>query len=398
MENSIIIGEIYHELNEILKFWESNTIDKSNGGFYGRVDFNNKPEPSADKGIILNARILWTFSTAADFLKNEKYKATATYAYNYIKNHFLDKKFGGVYWSLNYKGNPVNRRKQIYAQAFAIYAFSEYYSLTGNSDALKEAVEIFGLIEKHSYDKINGGYIEAFDEQWGILNDVRLSEKDANEKKTMNTHLHVLESYTGLYRIWKDKLLQKRLHELIEVFIDKIVDKDTFHLNLFFNEEWMLGSSHVSYGHDIEASWLLYEAALVSGDEKLLKQASEISLKIARASCQGIDKDGGMMNEYHYSSNHLDSDKHWWPQAEAMVGFLNSYEISGDIFFYKHFLQSWQFIKKHIIDNVHGEWIWRVDRHGNHFREEKAGFWKCPYHNTRACIEVINRLKKIEKC
>jgi mannobiose 2-epimerase len=395
MKTALLIDEFKTELKSILNYWKKYTVDSENGGFYGLVDRENNPDPRADKGIILNARILWTFSAAFRFTGDREHIELADRAYHYLKSYFFDDRYGGVWWKVDFRGNAVNRRKQIYAQAFAIYALAEYFRIQENPEISRQAFEIFHLIERYSYDNERGGYIEAFDEKWGCLEDVRLGENDQNEKKTMNTHLHLLEAYTNLYGISKDGLLHDKLAGLIHIFIRHIIDNKTYHLNLFFNEEWKLCSSKISFGHDIEAAWLLCEAAEILEDESLIKKTSDLSLKIAAAAAEGLDKDGGMMNEMYLSEKRLDTDKHWWPQAEAMVGFLNGYALSGDEYFYDLFLSSWKFIKRFIIDHIKGEWFWRVDKDGVPSGEEKAGFWKCPYHNTRACIEIIHRLDGI---
>ena len=397
MNIDLLKNEFGNELNHILDYWKDHAVDDVHGGFYGLVNIDGTPDTHADKGIILNTRLLWTFSAAFRFTGEKKYKLLADRAYHYIRSCFFDPHHGGVFWIVNFRGNPVNKRKQVYAQAFAIYALSEYFQITQAPEVLSEALEIFHLIEKHSHDFNRGGYIEAFDAKWDFLEDVRLGENDQNEKKTMNTHLHILEAYTNLYRIRKDELLQNALHKLIVTFTDHIIDRRTHHLNLFFDENWRLHSAKISYGHDIEASWLLVEAAGILNNDALTKKISDVSIEITNASIEGLDKDGGMMNEYDLQSHRLDSDKHWWPQAEAMVGFLNAYQLSDEGYYYDLFLRSWEFTKKFIIDHKNGEWYWRVDREGKHSLQEKAGFWKCPYHNTRACMEVLIRLEKIEQ-
>ncbi len=395
MEKDLLINEFRNELNQILRYWKSMTVDDVNGGFYGLVDINNVADPNAVKGIVLNTRILWTFSAAFLFEGENGYKLMADRAYRYIKSCFFDRHHGGVFWSVDFSGKPLDKRKQVYAHAFAIYALSEYFKITDDAEVLDEALEIYRLIESHSSDNKKGGYIEAFDEQWNNLEDVRLGENDLNERKTMNTHLHILEAYTNLYRINQNEMLRNALFRLINVFTNYIIDKNNHHLNLFFDENWQLRSTKSSYGHDIEAAWLLYEAAEIVQHEPLTKEICEWSLKITNASVEGLDKDGGLMNEYDHKVNHLDSDKHWWPQAEAMVGFLNAFQLTHDRYYYDLFLRSWEFVKKFIIDHQNGEWYWRVDRNGNRSMQEKAGFWKCPYHNTRACIEIISRLNEL---
>ncbi len=397
MEIKFVKAEIRAELDHILTYWKTHAVDHVNGGFYGLVNIDGTPDPLADKGIVLNTRILWTFSAAFRFTGEQVYREMAERAYQYLRSFFFDRHFGGFYWSVDFRGNPVNTRKQIYAQAFAIYALSEYFKITEDPEVLDEALEIFHLIERYSHDKEKGGYIEAFDAQWGHLEDVRLGDNDQNEKKTMNTHLHILEAYTNLCRIRKDALLYDLLFSLVNTFTDHIIDTETHHLNLFFDEEWQLRSSKISYGHDIEAAWLLFEAAEILKDDSLKERISGLSIQITNASLEGLDRDGGLMNESDMSSGYLDAEKHWWQQAEAMVGFLNAYQLSGRECFYDFFLQSWRFIQTFIIDHQNGEWFWRVSRDGTHSGEEKVGFWKCPYHNTRACMEVVNRLESIEK-
>jgi len=381
--------------HNILEFWLNKTPDLKNGGFFGLINEENKPVESSSKGVVLNTRILWTFSASYNYFKSEKYKILADRAYQYICDFFVDKKHGGVFWELDFKGNPINTRKQVYAQAFTIYSFAEYYKVSGQKDSLERAIAIYRLIEKHSFDSIKGGYLEAFKDDWSAIEDFRLSEKDLNAPKTMNTHLHILEAYTNLYKVWKDKGLQESLRNLIILFLDKFLDHRG-HLILFFDTNWKPIEDFCSYGHDIEFSWLLNEAALVLGDTDLIARTSATAVNIANIiNSEAIAKDGGIMNEYNYSSHHLDADKHWWQQAEAMVGFFNAWQISKDEKFLDSMLNVWAFIDRNIVDHQNGEWFWKVDCFGKVYPEmEKAGFWKCPYHNSRAVLELVGRIDK----
>ena len=390
--------ELLQVLKEnILDYWIRHTIDKEYGGFLGYVNSNNEVNPKASKGVILNTRILWTFSAAGIFLKDSYYKEIADLAYSYIKDKFIDNKNGGVYWELNYKGDPLNRKKQIYAQAFAIYALSEYYLTNREVAVLELAKEIYYLIEKHSYDTKNEGYIEAFGEDWNDLEDVRMSEKDRNAKKTMNTHLHVLEAYTNLYRIWPDEKVYGSLKKLINVFTEYIIN-DQYHLNLFFSEKWELTDNIISFGHDIEFSWLFTEAAEVIKDADLLNKTKKIAVNMVDTVInKGFDSSGGIVYEMNPDSNHPDQDKHWWVQAEGMVGLVNAYQITNNYTYLEKAAGLWKFIDSFIIDHKYGEWFWRVNNQGIPYKEdEKAGFWKCPYHNSRTCIEIINRLEEVK--
>ena len=373
--------------DNILPFWIEKMQDTEHGGFYGRIDGNEILHPKANKGAVLNARILWTFSAAYRILKKEEYLKIAERAFHYIKDYFIDKTHGGVYWELDYWGNPVNTKKQTYAQGFALYGFSEFYRATGNPEALAMAKEFFFLLEK-CFDTKLGGYLEAYTHDWQPIEDVRLSDKDANEKKTMNTHLHVLEPYTNLCRIWDDEQLKDAQRNLIQIFTDKILDSKTNHLNLFFDEEWNVKSTAVSYGHDIEAAWLLYEAAEVLGDKQLTDKIKTLSLKIADAASEGLQTDGSMI--YEKDGNHTDLERHWWVQAEAVVGYMYACKISDNAGYKEKAEQVWAYIQQSIVDKSNGEWHWSRLADGSiNTRDDKAGFWKCPYHNGRMCMEMI---------
>ena len=377
----------------ILPYWINRMTD-SRGGFYGRINGNDELVPEADKGAILNARILWTFSAAYRLLRRKDYLQVATRAKRVIIHDFFDKKYGGIYWSLNCNGVPSDTKKQIYALGFAIYGLSEYHRATGDEEALDYAIRLFNDIETHSFDAIKNGYREATTRDWQEIADMRLSEKDANERKTMNTHLHILEPYTNLYRVWKDERLKQQIHNLVKLFIHQIKHPDTHHLQLFFDDDWNSKYDIISYGHDIEASWLIHEAALELGDSQLLAEVEPIIRQIASAAAEGLASSGGMMYEKDVKKNHTDTDLHWWVQAETVVGYLNIYQHFADEDSLQKALNCWDFIKKHLIDHAHGEWLWSIHQDGtpNHV-DDKAGFWKCPYHNGRMCMEIMERFK-----
>ncbi|WP_027091168.1 AGE family epimerase/isomerase [Cohnella thermotolerans] len=392
--------ELETELKEnILGYWMKHTVDNKHFGFVGEIKSSGEVLEDADKGLVLHARILWTFASAYRLYKDETYLTMARRALETLKTKFNDAEYGGLYWMIDVQGRPSQDKKQVYGQAFVIYALAEYVRATGDADALAWAEDIYRLIEKHAYDPVHLGYVEALARDWTETPDLSLSGKDLNERKSMNTHLHVLEAYTNLYRVWKPEGLRAKLKELIEVHLDKIIDSSTHHFLLFFDDEWQSKSEHVSYGHDIEGSWLLWEAAEVLGDEQLLPKVKEAALQMAKATLeQGVDKDGGLFNEY--DGRHLDDSKDWWPQAEAMVGFLNAYQLSGSAEYLEAAQGSWTFITRFVSDRVGGEWHWQVTRDGvpvvsDH--QPKVGAWKCPYHNSRACLEALERLNLIEK-
>lgn len=380
------------ELQEILAWWIEHIIDEENGGFYGQIDGNNQVHPQAPRGGVLNSRILWAFSAAYNQTQQEHYLVMAGRAFKYLLAHFIDKEYGGLYWSVNYKGEPLDTKKQIYASAFAIYGLSEYWKATRNEGARQAAIDLYRVIEQYSFDPLGTGYIDAFARNWQPMDDIRLSEKDANEKKTMNTHLHVLEAYTNLYQVWGDEELRHKIVLLIKNFTEHIVNKQTHHLVLFFDEHWNAKGDAVSYGHDIEAAWLIQEAAEVIEDEDLIRQTRKLAINIAGAAKEGLHTDGGLWYEYEPSTGHLVKEKHSWPQAEAMVGFMNAYQVSLDESYLQLSYKSWLFVQQYIKDHQAGEWYWGVAENYQTMAKDKAGLWKCPYHNTRACLELINRI------
>ena len=378
----------------ILPFWINNMVDRENGGFYGRIDGHGNLHAEAEKGGILNGRILWTFSAAYRVLGKPEYLEMATRAKDYIIAHFIDREYGGTYWSLDCKGNPKDTKKQFYAIGFMIYGLSEYVRATGDKEALDYAIQLFECIEEHSLDVIYNGYIEACTREWGEIADMRLSDLDANYPKSQNTHLHIIEPYANLYRVWKDERLEKALRNMINIFTDKILNPETNHLDLFFEKDWTRGAGHLeSYGHDIECSWLMHEAALVLGDAEVLKKVEEIVPLVAKASEKGLNPDGSMIHEANLDTGHVDDDLHWWVQAEAVVGFYNIYQHFGDESALDKSLQCWQYIKDNLIDYEGGEWYWSRRPDGTlNLDDDKAGFWKCPYHNGRMCLEIIERI------
>lgn len=387
--------ETEQELFSILNYWLRYSIDKTNGGFFGKIDNDNNVDTSASKGSVLNARILWTFSAAYNQYKNENYLHTATRAFEYIEKYFFDKEFGGMFWTVDAKGNILDSKKQIYAQAFCIYGLSEYYAASKNKKALNAALQLYESIEEYSYDALMKGYLEAFTREWGEPDDLRLSEKDANEKKTMNTHLHIVEAYSNLYKVLPSSILKEKIIELLELFDHYFIDKKTFHLKLFFDEAWREKPNIISYGHDIEAAWLLQRCAEIIQHEKLMELFKQNAIKIVDATLKGLDKDGGLWYEYDSSNQKIIKEKHWWVQAEAMVGFFNAYQITNDEKYLALSINNWQFIKDYIIDRKNGEWFWGVkEDYSIKQNEDKVGLWKCPYHNSRACLEIIQRINK----
>ncbi|MFL5810743.1 MAG: AGE family epimerase/isomerase [Flavisolibacter sp.] len=390
--------EAAQELDDILKYWMKFTVDETNGGFFGKIDHSNTVYHEAPKGSVLNSRILWTFSAAYNLKGNPGYLSMAKRACEYIRKYFIDEEFGGVYWTVDHQGKPLDTKKQIYALSFAVYGLSEFYKAGKDEKVKQAAIKLYRDIVEHSYDAEYGGYIEALSRDWKLMDDLRLSAKDANEKKSMNTHLHVLEAFSNLYQVWPDEELKQRLIELVNIFLDHIISKKTDHLVLFFDEAWNERSKVISYGHDIEASWLLQEAVEIIGNDDLKEKVKTRSVELAKAAAKGVDEDGGLWYEFNVEQDHLIREKHSWPQAEAMIGFFNAWQNTGSERFLKQSLKSWQFVQQYIHDKTCGEWYWGVKSDYTPMKhEDKVGIWKCPYHNSRACIEIVNRINQLPK-
>lgn len=385
------LDKITAELHSILDYWETNAIDEKFGGFIGEIDFKEEKKELADKGSVLNARILWTFSAAYPVTKNPNQLAIAERAFHYINKYFFDKEFGGIFWSINYDGTPKDTKNQIYALAFTIYGVTEFYKISQNQEALQLAINLYNTIEKYSYDQENEGYFEAFTRDWKPIEDLRLSDKDANEKKTMNTHLHIVEAYANLYQVWPDLELKDKIKKLLYVISNYFIDKNTWHLKLFFNENWVEKPDVISYGHDIEAAWLLQWCAEVIADKDLIEKYQRYAVEIAKVTKEGIDVDGGLWYEFDPQENELIAEKHWWPQAELWIGMINAWQLTNDEEYLQITEKNFEFVQKYILDKQNGEWIWGINRDYSKIEKDKAGFWKCPYHNSRACLELIKR-------
>ncbi|MBN1766474.1 MAG: AGE family epimerase/isomerase [Sedimentisphaerales bacterium] len=375
--------------NNILSFWMENTVDTANGGFYGQIAPDNTPDREANKGIVLNARILWTFSAAYRVLQDEKYLKIAQRAYDYLTHYFLDKKYGGYYYELDSMGEPVDPRKVIYCQAFALYGLSEYYRVTLDEDVLKQALDLYRLMKQHALDTEYQGYFENFTRQWKLMRSAWTDSSLARDK-SLNTHLHIIEAYTCLYLVWPDDTLKKDITAMLDyLFLEKMIDPDAGHFRDFFSRDWQALRDDMSWGHDIEASWLLLETAHILGDESLIKKCEELALKIADFTYQGISPQGGLWNEELSLSRNVPYS--WWPQSEGVIGYLNAWQISHNQKYLDTANLIWNFIDRYFIDHQYGEWINSLDENLTPRPFAKVGFWKAPYHNTRMCLEIITR-------
>lgn len=384
--------ETREELTRILAYWSDVAVDRERGGFHGYIGPDNVPRPEAPRGAILNTRILWAFSAAHRVLGDATLRPLADRAAEVVLGRLLDPVHGGVYWMIDPSGRPTDDRKHVYAQAFALYGLAEHYRATGREASLRAAIELFDLVEEHAADPEHGGYLEAFDRDWRPRDDDRLSGVDLASPKSENTHLHLLEAYTALVRAWTDPRPGSRIRSLVTLFTDRIVDHERGHTRPFFDRDWTVRSTTVSFGHDIETAWLLADAVAALDDTALAEPVAEVSLLLADTVLrEGLDPEGGVYYEVD-PDGVVDREKEWWTQVEAIVGFLHAYGATARPDFLAAARDTWGFARTHMLDREGGDWYRRTDRDGTpQPGHEKVGPWKGPYHTTRACLEVIGR-------
>lgn len=391
-----LISSTHQELQEdIIPFWLNHSPDHTNGGFYGRIHNNLDIDHTADKGLVLNARILWSFAAVYNLNSDPRCLGMADRAYRYLLDRFWDKKYSGTHWLLNYKGEPLNSEKKLYGQAFTIYALAEYYLATHQVEALGYAKNIFALIEAHDYDNQNRGYLQPSTSDWSLIEDVPPASSDIDEKKSMNVHLHLMEAYSALYRVWPDESLKKRIKELIDLHLDIIINNQSYHLIIFFDEAWKAKSKVVSYGHDIECSWLLCEAAEILGEKSVGVRVRAAAIKLVEAIiAEGLSKKFFIFHERN-ENGMLHQQTDWWQQAESVVGMLNAWQVTDKERYLDLAFKMWRVIEQVFVDHKYGEWFYTIKADGQpDLSLYKVSEWKCPYHNVRTCLEIMKRLKQ----
>ena len=371
----------------ILPYWLR--LKDPRGGFYGEVAADGTILYDAPRGVILNARIIWSFAAAYQALPDTAYLVVAVHARDYFLEHFCDHKYGGVYWSVDAAGERLDTKKQLYSQGFAIYALSELYKATGDDEVLKNAINLYKVVETYFADKENGGYIEALARDFSPLEDMSLSAHDINADKTMNSHLHVLEAYANLYQVWPDEELKAAVEKLLDIIGTKVMAADG-HLQLYFRKDWSVMPGGVSYGHDIETSWLALECAMALKDIDVVNRVRPWALAMGKAGNEGLFPDGSMRYEKFLDGKYDDS-RQWWVQAETVVGNLWLWKYHSDPQGAERALSAWNYIRENLVDSKDGEWWWAVLPDGKvDLSQPKVGFWKCPYHNTRMCLQVLS--------
>ncbi|HAM69288.1 MAG TPA: N-acylglucosamine 2-epimerase [Ruminococcus sp.] len=393
-----IAGEIEQELRgHILPFWLGLRDDR--GGFMGRITPDLQADPAADKGMIYHARILWAFSSAYLKYQDPAYLSAAAHAYTFLRKGW-DIENGGFYWTLTVDGAPAETAKYCYCNAFCIYGLTLYAEASGDMDAMQLAEDAFDCIETHFAEP--NGYIESCTADWQPLENDHLSEHDLHAAKTMNTTLHLIEAYAELYRVCGKKNVAAALRKLIELYADRIYLPEKQQLGVFYDSELNLIGDLYSYGHDIEASWLVDHACDCLGSSKLTGRLRKIDFTLAERVSREAFYDGAFHNECF--SGETDRTRVWWVQAEGVIGCLNAAQSamnfgdSGNADRYLNLAAAlWNYIQSYQIDRrPGGEWYAETDKTGQPlFNTDTAGIWKCPYHNTRMCLEAIRRIHLI---
>ena len=384
----LFLEEVRENLtSNILPYWLG--LKDPRGGFYGEVSADGTVQYDAPRGVILNARLIWSFASAYAALHRTEYLVAAVHARDYFLEHFCDHKYGGVYWSVSAQGERLDTKKQLYAQGFAIYGLTELYKVTKDDEALKNAINLYKVVETYFADAANGGYMEALARDFSPLEDMSLSAHDINADKTMNSHLHILEAYANLYQVWPDEGLKERVEALLDIIGTRVMDPSG-HLQLYFTRDWSVLPGGVSYGHDIETSWLALECAFALRDADIVNRVRPWAFRMGVAGNEGLLPDGSMRYE-KLTDGSFDDSRQWWVQAETVVGNLWLWKYHGDVPAFDRALAAWYYIQKHLVDPHAGEWWWAVLPDGSlDLSQPKAGFWKCPYHNTRMCLQVMS--------
>ena len=382
----------------ILQFWIDHATDNEYGGMVGWLGREGDPIPPGTKSLVQQTRVVWTFSAAYERYPDPVYGEVATHTLKFLRERMWDKGHGGFNWLVDRKGKVVDDKKHLYGESFALYALAEYSRAFQDPAAKREALELFRLIDQKAHDNTNGGYFEAFDADWSHQIKNQLAMNLAN-RKSMNTHIHLLESFTTLYQVTQDPAIRKRVEELLNLCLNKIVDPQKGYLRLYFTNDWKPAENFEtsSYGHDIELSWLITESAEALG-RTTDAQVKAVALALVDHTLRDgfDDQQGGVYNEGPAQGPAKDKVKVWWVEAESLVGLLNAYQLTGKQIYRDRFDQQANYVLLRFVDRQFGDWFNEIQPDGM-ITGDKTNEWKDPYHQSRACMEVIQRLESLGK-
>ena len=381
--------ELRAELNRIADWWITHALDREYGGFFGQVGIDAQPDREAPKRGIMQARFCWFYSAMAMQTGDLRMREAADSCRDFLLRHIIDAEHGGALWEVANDGTPLVTRKHAYCSAFVLYGLAAHYACSGDAASARDAQLMFDVMEERFLDRKHGGYWEAKARDWSAPDEVRLSEHDLDASKSMNTHLHILEAYSELYHVLPTERVKGALENLIRLHCERIVDPETGHLRLFWNDTWDDLSTAASFGHDIEASWLIWLATMRLGDDQLAQSVRPVVLELARSTLErGVGTGGQVRNERLLASDELDETGIWWVQAEAMVGHLNAWKLSASELHWRRAIDTWNYTKEQIVDRNGGEWRWYASSSGKQV-PFWGGPWKGNYHNGRAMMECL---------
>lgn len=381
--------------HRILQFWVHHMLDKEYGGCYGMMKNDVTLVRDADKGLVLQTRTLWSFAYAARAFNDPLYSEIANQLYDFLVRNLYDAQNGGFYWSVDFSGQPADTNKQIYGQAFAIYALAEYFALTGDPQARTLALNTFHLMLEKCTDPSHGLLLNSYDRNWNVLSDFTITESQHNEPFHSNTLLHVVEAWNNLYMHTGDATVHAGLHRLMKTLLRVFMDSQGY-MHMYLCADLTPVNAPFSAGHEFEFIWIsLWSARLLNDpvlDEEVHRRAYSVGDNLIR---HAIDKSGTIYDIKEIGGKRI-KERRWWDQAETMMGLWSLYEETGDVRYLRHCWRNWQYVRQHFVIKNIGEWRWNVlsPEIKRGWRGYLAGPWKTPYHSVRACVEIAQASKR----
>ncbi len=385
--------------SSLVDFYLPTAVDKDNGGYFESLR-DGKLAPTGEKFLVLQARQLWFFSTLArEGIEKDAARNAAKAGFDFLERRMRDPRNGGYYAKVTDAGQPTDKRKHVYLNAFALYGLAAYHRAANEPKALEAAKDLFRVLEDKAHDRRNGGYCEFFTDDWQPISDPKEnSYVGAPGTKTYNTHLHVLEALTELYRVWPDSLVKERLNELLVINTSTVRHPD-FASNIDgWKPEWRLieaaSNLKASYGHDVECSWLALDAARALGQSPAMHRSWAESL-CGYSMKYGYDRQhGGFFYTGPLGKPAEDTKKEWWVQAEALVAMLEMYRLTGRVEYYAAFSQTLDFVEKHQVAKDGGWWATRA-ADGSARGNQRSSQWQGAYHNGRSMLNCAKLLEEL---
>ncbi len=375
---SFFKNEVTKTLEEVLKFWSTKVIDKENGGFYGALDFYGNPLPENTKGIILNARLLWSFAKASNYLETDTYTFVINKVYEYLKSFFKDKTYGGIYWEVSYKGELLNSEKKSIAQAYTLLALSETYIFSKKEEIKNWSINLYEFIEANFYNTESNYYYDSLTRELGVL---------GSESKSLGTHLHILEAYTSLYKTYKNEKLKERIENLLTILTEKFLHNDEF-CELNFDANWNSLTQLISLGHNVEVPCILLDACKQIKTEQYTSFLKDKLKSYSKEIIHLVEVAGGVYQFKDVKSDQYTKEFQWWMQTESIIAFKELYKLTPKEKYLQSINNIWSLVKNDFIDRENGEWHEKLDANKKPILLNKVDMWKSPYHIIRMCVNI----------